>query len=137
MRSPAPLLLILALTGCAAAQPGYTPESGSKVPAQFKPFNGGTMQAGGQYTVSQEERALSCSKLTGSMHVIMSRLKDSANRPKPSETAVAMQSTAKPFIGSGSNLDVGDEIRQARARLKAYNELLAEKKCKTLDIANA
>jgi hypothetical protein len=136
MRPTGPLLLMLALTGCAAAKPGFSPDAGANVPAQFKPFNGGTLQAGGQYTVSQEERALSCSKLTGSMQVIMSRLKDSASRPKPSGTAIVMQSTAKPFIGGGSNLDVNDEIKQARARLKAYNELLAEKKCKTLDIAN-
>lgn len=136
MRAIGPILLIFALTGCAAVQPGFSPDAGANVPAQFKPFNGGTMQAGGQYTVSQEERALPCSKLTGSMQVIMSRLKDSASRPKPGGATIAMQSTAKPFIGGGANLDVGDEIKQARARLKAYNELLAEKKCKTLDIAN-
>ena len=131
-----PLILTIALSGCAAAQVGYTPESTSKTPNQFKPFNGGAMESNGHYAVSAEERALSCSKLTGSMQVMMSRLKDSANRPKPSEATLAMQSTAKPFIGGGANLDVSVEVRQARARLKAYNELLAEKQCKTLDIAN-
>ena len=136
MRTIVPLLLILSLTGCAAAKPGFSPDTGANIPTQFKPFNGGAVDAGGRYVVSTEERALSCSKLTGSMQIMISRLKDSANRPKPSGTAIAMQATAKPFIGAGANLDVGDEIKQARARLKAYNELLAGKKCKTVDIAN-
>ena len=135
MRTTAPLLLMLSLAGCAAAVPGYSPESASKVPAQFQPFHGGAMDKNGRYVVSAEERELPCSKLTGSMHVMMSRLKDSANRPRPGATTQAMQAVAKPFVGQGANLDVDVETKQARARLKAYNELLAEKKCKTLDIS--
>ena len=130
-----PLLLILPLTGCAAVAPGYSPPSVDRTPAQLRPFNGGAMDGGGRYVVSTEERALSCSKLTGSMHVMMSRLKDSASRPQPGASTKAVQAAIKPFGGDGANLDVGDEIKQARARLKAYNDLLAEKKCKTMDLA--
>ncbi len=142
MRIALPLLLIVSLAGCAAVTPGYSPDTpapdqAAKGPSMLKPFNGGSMVAGDRYAVSTEERALSCSKITGSMHVMMSRLRDSANRPKPGAATTAMQATAKPFIGAGANLDVSDEIKQTRARLKAYNDLLAEKKCKTLDIANA
>ena len=93
------------------------------------------IEKSGTYVVSAEERALSCPKLTGSMQIIMSRLKDSPNRPKVTSTTTTMQAAAKPFFGGGSNLDVDEENRQSRARLKAYNDLLAEKKCKTLDIA--
>lgn len=94
------------------------------------------MSGSGTYVVSSEERALTCSKLTGSMQVIMSRLHDSASRPRPGAATTTLQSMSKPLVGKGANLDVDDEIGQARARLKAYNELLAEKKCKTLDISN-
>ena len=129
-------LLIFALTGCAAAVIGYTPDSGSRPkPSALQPFNGGSMSQSGRYVVSDEERELSCGKLTGSMHVIKSRLKDSANRPRPGMVAETMQAATKPFLGKGANLDVDDEIKQARARLVAYNELLAEKTCKTLDIS--
>jgi len=65
----------------------------------------------------------------------MSRLKDSDNRPRPSAITEAMQGAMQPMVGKGANLDVDDEVKQARARLKAYNDLLAEKKCKTLDIS--
>jgi hypothetical protein len=134
----APLVIALSLTGCAAAQLGYTPSSGyDNTPAALKPFNGGQVDAKGVYVVSDDERALSCGKLTGSMHVVMSRLKDSGNRPRAGALTSTIQAAAKPFVGQGANLDVDDEVRQARARLKAYNELLAEKKCKTLDISGS
>jgi len=124
------------LSGCAAAVIGYTPASGSRpTPTALQPFNGGSMSQSGRYIVSDEERELSCGKLTGSMHVIMSRLKDSANRPRPGVVTETMQAATKPFLGKGANLDVDEEIKQARARLAAYNELLADKKCKTLDIS--
>lgn len=134
MRAVTPLFLILTLGGCASATPGFSPDGPPNLPAQLKPFNGGAVDKAGHYAVTADERALSCSKLTGSMQVVMSRLKDSGNVPKPSSATTSMQAIAKPFIGGGTNLDTAEEMKQARARLKAYNELLAEKKCKTLDI---
>jgi hypothetical protein len=131
----APFVVALSLTGCAAAQIGYTPSSGhNNTPDALKPFNGGKMDEKGRYVVSDDERALSCGKLTGSMHVVISRLKDSGNRPRPGALTTGFQAVAKPFAGQGANLDVDDEVKQARARLKAYNELLVEKQCKTVDV---
>jgi hypothetical protein len=126
---------VLMLTGCAAAQIGYVPSSGHNVPDRLKPFNGGLMDEKGRYAVSEDERALSCGKLAGSMHVVMSRLKDSANKPRPGVLTNAMQAVSKPLAGPGANLDVDDEVKQARARLNAYNALLVEKKCKPVDIS--
>jgi hypothetical protein len=131
----APFAAALLLSGCAAAQIGFTPSSGSNTPDALKPFNGGSVDAKGLYVVSEDERALSCGKLAGSMHVVMSRLKDSGNRPRAGALTTAMQAVAKPLAGKGANLDVDDEIKQARARLKAYNELLAAKQCKTVDVS--
>ena len=132
---PALLAVLLVLSGCAAAQIGYVPDSGQRTPPALQPFNGGAVSASGRYVVSDDERALSCGKLTGSMQVIMSRLKDSPNRPRSSELTKGMQSVAQPFAGKGADLDVDTEVKQARARLAAYNDLLAEKKCVTLDIS--
>jgi hypothetical protein len=131
----APFIAALCLTGCAAAQIGFTPSSGRNTPDALKPFNGGSVDAKGRYVVSEDERALSCGKLTGSMHVVMSRLKDSGNRPRAGALTTGLQAATKPFAGQGANLDVDDEVKQARARLKAYNELLVEKQCKPLDIS--
>jgi hypothetical protein len=133
----ATFVIALSLTGCAAAQIGFTPSSGHTTPDALKPFNGGSVDAKGVYVASDDERALSCGKLTGSMHVVMSRLKDSGNRPRAGALTTGIQAVAKPFAGQGANLDIDEENKQARARLKAYNELLAEKKCKTVDISGA
>ena len=137
MRKVIFLFTTIALAGCGAAVPGYSPDSPAKVPDALKPFNGGKMDPTGRYVVSTEERALTCGKLTGSMQVIMTRLKDSASRPRPSAATTTLQTLSTPLYGKGADLDVDDEIKQARGRLKAYNELLAEKKCKTLDISHA
>ena len=125
------------LTGCAAAAPGFSPDGPAKGPAAARPFNGGEVDKTGRYVVTADERALSCGKLTGSMQIMMSRLKDSANRPRPGGVTTALQSLSKPLTGPGANLNVDDEMAQVRARLKGYNDLLAEKKCKTLDISGA
>ena len=129
------LILIVPLAGCAAAVPGYSPDGPANVPVALRPFKGGAVDGGGHYVASTEERALTCPKLTGSMQVIMSRLKDTDNRPRAAPIASAMQAVAKPLVGQGANIDIDDEVKTARARLKAYNDLLAEKKCKTMDIA--
>lgn len=129
------LVFALVMSGCAAAQIGYTPSSGQSTPEALKPFNGGVVNDKGRYIVSADEKALSCGKLTGSMQVVISRLKDSANRPRAGVLTKGIQAATQPFGGGGANLDVDDEIKQARARLKAYNELLVEKECKTVDIS--
>lgn len=128
-------LLILPLAGCAAAAPGFSPDGPAKIPAALQAFKGGAMDNKGHYVVSAEERALGCPKLTGSMEIIMSRLKDGPNRARASTTSTTLQAAAKPVFGPASSLDVGEEEKFARGRLKAYNDLLAEKKCKTLDIS--
>jgi hypothetical protein len=126
---------LLMLSGCAAAQIGYMPPSDNKTPAALKPFNGGELDAKGRYVASADERALTCGKLTGSMQVMLSRLKDNANRPRAGALTTGIQSAIKPFAGPGANLDIDDETKQTRARLNAYNQLLTEKQCKTVDIS--
>jgi len=134
MRRDILFLLIVPLAGCAAAVPGYSPDGPPKLPAMLTPFKSGSVDHKGHYQVSEEERALTCPKLTGSMQIIMERLKDSPNTPRASLATQSMQTVSKPFAGDGANLDVDQEVGLARARLHAYNDLLAEKKCKTLDI---
>ena len=137
MRRVLPYLLIMPLAGCAAALPGYSPDGPAKLPTMLAPFNGGKVDRTGHYQVSAEERALSCAKLTGSMEIIMERLQDAPNIPRASAVANGMQTAAEPFVGQGARLDVDEEVAFARARLRAYNDLLGEKKCKMLDISGA
>jgi hypothetical protein len=128
-------LLVAPLIGCGAVMPGYSPDGPPNLAPALQPFHGGHLDDKGVYAVSDAERGLSCSKLTGSMQITISRIKDSGDRPRPGALTMGMQVVETPFTGQGANLDVDEELKFARARLKAYNGLLAEKKCQTLDIA--
>jgi hypothetical protein len=134
-RMLSPLSVALVLSGCAAATPGYVPPSGEANKLALPAFQSGTV-ANGQYEPSADEKKLDCRKLTGSMQVMVSRIKDAPNRARPTGAAAAIQGVAAPVLGGstvGSNFE--GELARERARLDAYNRLLAEKKCKTMDIA--
>lgn len=136
-RRLAVVLVAAWLGGCAAAMPGYTPPEDKPSPlSRITPFESGTMTQSGAYQPSEAERGLECRKLTGSMHVIVARLKDAQNRTRPSGAASTMQSVTTSTVGgSTAGLDIDAETQRERARLEAYNRLLAEKKCATMDIA--
>jgi hypothetical protein len=132
--SLAPLLLGFALSGCAAAAPGYVPPSASSSKFALPVTQSGTV-ANGRYEPSADEKKLDCRKLTGSMQVMVSRIKDAPNRARPSGAAAAIQGAAAPILGGSTvGSDFEGELARERARLDAYNRLLAEKKCKTMDI---
>jgi hypothetical protein len=129
------LALTTVLTACAAATPGYVPPSAkSTVASKIKGFESGNIAATGVYEPSAAERALDCKRLTGSMHIIIARLKDAPNRPKPSDLALKAQSTMAVVRGPSASLDVNAENARERARLTAFNGLLADKKCKPLNL---
>lgn len=134
MRSrPLPVLLALALSGCAAAQPGYDPKLG-KV-AEVKVAERGEVGADGRYQMTAGEQALDCKKLTGSMQITITRIKDRAERPAPSSTSSSIRSSLGPmFGGSNYDLDPQKELAREKAKLHAYNQALAQKGCKTLDV---
>jgi hypothetical protein len=129
-----PIVLAVVLAGCAAAAPGYVPPTASGSSLALPVTKSGAV-ANGRYEPSDDEKKLDCRKLTGSMHVMLSRIKDAPNRSKPSAAAAAIQGSAAPiFGGSTIGSDFDGELARERARLEAYNRLLAEKKCKTMDI---
>lgn len=149
-RSPAVFAVAgVLLTGCAAAVPGYMPPPAEKpgktadndkrplAMGAIKSFESGAVTASGAYTPSAAEKALDCRKLNGSMQIIVARLKDHHNRPKPSGVAAAAQGAAASLKGRDNVMDLDAELQRERARLAAYNTLLAEKKCPTMDIDGA
>lgn len=131
----------LLLAGCAAAMPGYVPppsvdkKQSPAVAALKKPMISGDVGGDGRYTPSAEERALECRKLTGSMQVMIDRIRAAPDRREPSLAAKTMQTaTASVIKGTKAGTSISGEITREKARLVAYNDLLAEKKCKTMDI---
>ncbi len=129
------------MAACAAAVPGYTPpplEGAKKNPlagALLKPSVSGAVGSDGRYVPSDEERKYECRKLLGSMQVMIDRIRASGDRREPSVIAKTLQTAgATPLKRSTAGSDIAGEVSRERSRLVAYNELLAEKKCKTMDI---
>lgn len=129
-------LLALTLSACAAAAPGFVPEGTKPGKAsRMKHIESGTVVESA-YQPSADEQKLDCRRLNGSIHIIISRLRASADVQEPSVAAAVAQRAASKTIGaSTAGLDKSGELARERARAEAYNGLLAEKKCKTVDIA--
>jgi hypothetical protein len=126
---------LLALSACAAAVPGYTPPPFKEKNKMAAPLESGEVRNGGNYEMSAAEKAMDCKRLTGSMQIVMSRLRDSYVRMEPSAVSAGAQKVATPVFG-GSALSGDREAVYARerAKLEAYNAELGAKNCKTLDI---
>ena len=120
------------MAACAAAP--ETASSNSSPLDRIKPFESGNVTAAGVYIPSEAERALDCKKLMGSMRIIIARLRGAGNRPQASLPAAAAQGVVATIRGQPSALDMDAELIREHGRLTAYNRLLAEKKCPTLDL---
>lgn len=128
------VLVVVAVGGCAAATPGFQPASTkrSSLLERSKSFEAGDVVDNGAYKPSDNERALDCKRLLGSMKIIISRLKDSQNRPAPSAVAAVAQQTSASM--GAKSIDMTSEEKREKARLVAYNQLLKDKQCAPLDI---
>ena len=120
---------------CAAALPGYTPPPLKEKTSKGIGRPSGEMTGEGSYELSDLDKARDCKRTLGSMQISIARLKDPAFRVEPSVVSSTMQSgSASLSGGSGRGSDRQSEYARERARLEAYNRLLASKNCKTLDI---
>jgi hypothetical protein len=126
----------LLLGACAAALPGYTPpplKERKTTKSLGQPS--GAMTGEGTYELSEFDKARDCKRTLGSMQISIARLKDPAFRVEPSAVSSVLQSGSATLAGgSGRGADRQSEYARERARLEAYNRLLASKNCKTLDI---
>jgi len=121
---------------CAAALPGYTPPPlKEKKATKVIGHPSGEMTEEGSYELSDLDKARDCKRTLGSMQISIARLKDPAFRVEPSAVSSTIQSGSATVAGSaGRGSDRQSEYARERARLEAYNRLLASKNCKTLDI---
>jgi hypothetical protein len=131
---PAVALLVGA---CAAALPGYVPPplKEAKKGKNLTTQGSGDLAADGHYELSQADTERDCKRTLGSMQIIITRLKDPAFRNEPSAVSSTIQSGSAAVIGgTARGSDRQAEYDRERARLEAYNRLLATKNCKTMDI---
>jgi hypothetical protein len=126
----------LLLGACAAALPGYTPPPlKEKKTAKVVGLTSGEMTGEGTYELSELDKARDCKRTLGSMQLIITRLKDPVFRAEPSAVSSSLQTGSAAIAGgSARGADRQAEYARERARLEAYNRLLASKNCKTMDI---
>lgn len=135
LRFSALAALLLLLTACAAAVPGYTPPSFKGKSKHSTAMESGNVGEDRRYRMSEQEKAMDCKRMTGSMQITIARLRDVYYRTSPSGIASAGHKVV-PYIAGGSTVgsDREAEYARERAKLDAYNEHLRSKDCKTLDI---
>ena len=88
------------------------------------------------YQLSEKERKYDCKKLTGAMQVRILQIRDYDQRNRPTLAARSVQSVTTPIWGgTKEGMDPDGQHRRDLAMLEAYNGLLAQKNCKTFDLA--
>jgi len=136
--------VLLALTGCAAAVPGYVPDKGrlqlakQKAAAKSEPQVATPVSDDGSYVLSAKELGFNCRRLTGVLQIKIQQYRSDASRaPTSTITAVTQSAIAKPMAGGQVKPNSEGEHARDRARLVALNELMIEKKCGRFDLAAA
>ena len=119
------------MISCGLAACGASPEmqtSGSVAPPAQT-----VAAAAPAYQLSENELKMSCKKLTGAMKVRIMQMSAASN--DGTLVARGIQSGAvKIWGGPTYGTDPAGEQARDRAQMDAYNQQLAAKKCKTLDL---
>jgi hypothetical protein len=90
----------------------------------------------GAYELSADELKLDCKRLTGRMQIRILQIRDRTVETGTSVASQAMQSAFAPLVGgSMRGADPAAEHARDLAQLEAYNRRLAEKGCRTFDLA--
>jgi hypothetical protein len=121
------IIMVAALLGACAGSQVESPPSLINNPA-YEPTPPG-------YQLSPKERGYSCNKITGLMQVRILQIRGYGPEDKGSLAARGVQSVTTPIFG-GTTVGIDPDGQYARdvAMLQAYNNLLAQKQCKTFDL---
>lgn len=138
----AALVLALAASACAGGPqaPSISAIGGASGQATVQPashtiITGSTDKPGSAYKLSDEEKDLSCKKLTGRMQVRILQIRDYKQKPQTSELSRGMRSIISPILsGTPQNPTEGSRYQHDRAVLEAYNRRLAEMKCRVFNL---
>ncbi len=131
--------LLLVLSGCAAATPGYTPPTSRNKPleslkAAAAPKTPATVAADGTYVPSSTEQGLNCRRLTGVVQIKIQQVRDIEAHPTTGlVTTITSKGTPRHTAAGQTSAAYSEE----RAKLIALNKLMAEKKCGQFNIEAA
>jgi hypothetical protein len=131
---------LLALSGCAAAMPGYAPpNSRTKLPiasakSAAEPQAPAVLATDGTYVPSSKEQSLSCRRLTGVVQIKIQQVRDIEAHPTTG-LVTTITSTATPRHTAAGQPSAA--YSEERAKLIALNKLMADKKCGQFDLEAA
>lgn len=111
------LAVVAILSGCAGSAGGEMP-----------------LLAGSSYTLTDEEKALDCRRLTGRLQVRLLALRGEEYKVQPSEAAQSMRSATSAALGTTTAKNAAARAANDRPVLDAYNKRLAELGCPSFDI---
>jgi hypothetical protein len=119
------------MLACACASP-----QGEAPPSPLNDLSPGAGADVSAYQLTEQERKYDCKKLTGAMQVRILQIRDYDERNRPSLAARGVQGVTTPIWGgTKEGMDPDGQHRRDLAMLEAYNGLLAQKNCKTFDLA--
>ena len=134
--NPLTILMVLiclpALVGCASSG-GSSGSSNKRSPASplVKPLKTGHFTSSGRYIVSAEEKSQDCKRIRGKMGVRIVQLQ----RTGIVRDSSTLSRKFSGFFGDAKQgLDSAQRRKRDRAVLVAYNKLLADKNCATIDL---
>lgn len=151
-RRAAALLAVAALAGCSTSAPDSTPLVNTVVPGQKlaadptkQPFNfttaAGPKAPGGEgqgYTLTAEELAYDCKKLTGRIQIRILDIRGYETREKTTLASRGLHSAGKMvFGGTNTGLNTDAQFAKDKAMLDTYNSQLVAKDCRSFNIAEA
>jgi hypothetical protein len=124
-------MLAASMLACACAS-----TQGDAPPSLISEPSPGGEEGAGAYQLSEKERKYDCKKLTGAMQVRILQIRDYDQRNRPTLAARGVQTVTTPIWGgTKEGMDPDGQHRRDLAMLEAYNGLLAQKNCRTFDLA--
>lgn len=135
MRAPIVAALVSGLVcGCAGGPVDTKPNLVSDMPPPPSTVVTGSTASG--YQLNNEELGYDCRKLTGLMQIRILQVRGYDSNKQASMAARGMQTFATPIWGgTKEGVDPEGQHRKDLAMLEAYNQRLAEKQCKTFNLA--
>lgn len=126
------LFISIILTGLSACASSVPPGSSEVTGALPSPRASAANSTAG---ITENDRQADCKVLRGRVQVGMLDLKARANDQKSTGLSRAMQSSVSSVLGGPkSGINPSAENARQLARLRALNQLLKERDCKTFDL---
>ncbi|MEZ5899752.1 MAG: hypothetical protein R3D51_09680 [Hyphomicrobiaceae bacterium] len=133
------MCVFLALTGCAAGNlEPTTAATLAYAPAGEAGGNGGGQVITAGYQLSPEEQEYDCKRLAGHLQIRILELRSRLSDTQTSQLSRSLNTVGSATMGGSSfGLDPKSDRARDVAQIRAYNDELVTKHCRSFDLAKA